>query len=329
MKHPWKVLAAGVVLTTALAGCGTHHGELGNKNIRNSNIGNYRLLDKRFADDNMNEMNRVDGRQLNGNNIIGNHRNYHLKSNRQIAGTVKKIDGVRDAYVMTTNDNAYVAIGLKGESIVGSTNTRSGTQMGYSSSNTGPIASNDGRMTAKSGGMGMKSGMSMESGKSRLNGSMDRMSERLGQGMGQAFDNTIDQYGRMGEKRENNGYSSRSNGSNGYGGASATNRRGHRMDGLADNNNIYMARSLNDGFKTQVANAVRKSMPSIDKVFVSSNPDFFSRMQGYDNDAKQGHPIQPYLAEFNAMVERVFPNVDDGSAGTQKKLSGLDAHIFK
>ncbi|WP_339279791.1 YhcN/YlaJ family sporulation lipoprotein [Paenibacillus sp. FSL W8-1187] len=324
MKHPWKVLAAGVALSTALAGCGTHHGELGNKNIRNNNIGNYRLLDKRFADDNMNEMNRVDGRQLNGNNIIGNHRNYNLKSNRQIAGTVKKLEGVRDAYVLTTNDNAYVAVGLKGESIVGSTNTRSGTEMGYAASNTGRMGSNSGRMSAKSG-----DGLSLERGMKRLDGSMGRMNERLGRGMDGKFDNTIDQYGRMGESRGNNGYSSLSNGYNGYGGASATNRRGHMENGLADNNNIYMARSLNEGFKTQVADAVRKSMPGIDKVFVSANPDFFSRMREYDNDAKQGHSIQPYLAEFNAMVERVFPNVDDGSAGTQKKLSGLDAHIFK
>ncbi|OXM17088.1 YhcN/YlaJ family sporulation lipoprotein [Paenibacillus herberti] len=360
MKHPWKVLAAGLVLSTALAGCGTHQGGLGNKNIRNNDMGNYRLLEKRFANDGMNEMNRVKGSQMNGNNIIGNHKNYRLQSNRQIANDIKKIPGVRDAYVMTTNGNAYVAIGLKGESIVG--NTRSGNEMGYSSSNTGRMGAMN--ISPRSGmgtnnmNMRMNNGISrletdVEHGMNRLGNDMNkgmkavergmnnmignRPVERLGNDVNRGMNsvergmgNMIDNFGRTVERPGNNGYSSTSNGYNAYGSNSnATNNRGQRLNGLADNNNIYMDRTLTDDYKKQVADAVRKNMPSIDMVFVSANPDYFSRMKGYDNDDMQGKAVQGYLAEFNAMVERVFPNVDDGNIGVQKKLSGQDVQIFK
>ncbi|MCM3746906.1 YhcN/YlaJ family sporulation lipoprotein [Paenibacillus pasadenensis] len=343
MKHPWKVLAASVVLTTALAGCGANHGELGNKNIRNNNVGNYRLLDKRFADDNMNEMHRKNGTQLNGNNIIGNHKNYRLQSDGHIATSIKKIPGVRDAYVMTTNDNAYVAVGLKGNSIVES--TRSGMS-----------ASDTGRMGVGNSSMKSRTYNRMDSGVNRLEADMNRGVNRLETGVERGLNragNTVERgMNRVGEgvnkglkslergmndmldngmadRSNNNGYKSYSNGYNSYGTSDATNNRGKLENGLSDNNNIYMDRELNSQFKAQVADVVRKAMPGVDKVFVSSNPEFVSRMQGYHNDANQGNSIQTYMAEFNAMVDRIFPNVDDGSNGMAKKLSGRDAHIFK
>lgn len=59
--------------------------------------------------------------------------------------------------------------------------------------------------------------------------------------------------------------------------------------------------------KEQIASKVKQLNPSIEHVYVSANPDFVGRMNAYMNDVKLGHPIQGYIAEFNAMVERIFP----------------------
>ena len=130
MKQPLKVLAAGIVISTALAGCGTYHSGLGNKNIHNNATGNYNLLSKRFADDGRNEMYRVKGTQQNGNNIIGNHQNYHLSTDKKLSDDLQKLPGVRTAYVFTTDKNAYVAVGLDGHSVTGLTSTGR-TAQGY------------------------------------------------------------------------------------------------------------------------------------------------------------------------------------------------------
>lgn len=64
---------------------------------------------------------------------------------------------------------------------------------------------------------------------------------------------------------------------------------------------------LTDAIKGQIANKIKELNPSIEHVYVSANPDFVGRMTAYMNDVKLGHPIQGFIAEFNAMAERVFP----------------------
>ncbi|WP_373229469.1 YhcN/YlaJ family sporulation lipoprotein [Cohnella sp.] len=59
--------------------------------------------------------------------------------------------------------------------------------------------------------------------------------------------------------------------------------------------------------KDKIADRIKSLSPSTENVYVSTNPDFVSRMQGYANVVQQGHPIQGLIVEFNALVERVFP----------------------
>ena len=59
--------------------------------------------------------------------------------------------------------------------------------------------------------------------------------------------------------------------------------------------------------KERIAAEVKKMAPQIDHVYVSANPDFVSRMTSYMEDVRLGHPIQGFVAEFNALVERIFP----------------------
>jgi YhcN/YlaJ family sporulation lipoprotein len=65
--------------------------------------------------------------------------------------------------------------------------------------------------------------------------------------------------------------------------------------------------TLMDATKDKIADQVKSMSPSVENVFVSTNPDFLGRMESYASEARNGHPIQGLLAEFNAMVERVFP----------------------
>ncbi|NIK76927.1 YhcN/YlaJ family sporulation lipoprotein [Paenibacillus castaneae] len=64
---------------------------------------------------------------------------------------------------------------------------------------------------------------------------------------------------------------------------------------------------LTDQLKDKISQDIKRVKPTVEHVYVSANPDFVGRMNAYMNDVKLGRPIQGYIAEFNAMVERVFP----------------------
>ncbi|CAM4330304.1 YhcN/YlaJ family sporulation lipoprotein [Paenibacillus tarimensis] len=68
---------------------------------------------------------------------------------------------------------------------------------------------------------------------------------------------------------------------------------------------------LSEAIKQQVAAEIKQMAPQIERVYVSSSPDFLGRMDRYRSEGEGGRPIQGYIAEFNAMVERMFP-IDSG-----------------
>ncbi|WP_051405112.1 YhcN/YlaJ family sporulation lipoprotein [Bacillus cihuensis] len=81
-------------------------------------------------------------------------------------------------------------------------------------------------------------------------------------------------------------------------------------------NSAYVAAELSDkgsnelarNVEEKIADKVRAADPSIENVYVSSNPDFIDRMQGYSNDVRNGHPISGFANEFTETVKRVFPS---------------------
>ena len=116
MQRKWIVLAAGALIGTMLTGCMEKQGELGNRNIRKQSVrydgnGNA-IVNKRFANDQMNEMNRMNGVRLNSNNIVGLHKNYRLEMSKDIADHLASMKEINKAYVMLTDNNAYVAVSL-------------------------------------------------------------------------------------------------------------------------------------------------------------------------------------------------------------------------
>ncbi|MFA1714112.1 YhcN/YlaJ family sporulation lipoprotein [Peribacillus frigoritolerans] len=85
---------------------------------------------------------------------------------------------------------------------------------------------------------------------------------------------------------------------------------------IVTENNAYVGAVLKDGgekdisndLKKKVADAVRGADPSVDQVYVSANPDFVQRMDGYANDIENGKPVEGFAEEFRELVTRIFPS---------------------
>lgn len=344
MQRKFNVIAAVAALGTVLAGCGAHQGDLGNKepvrmqSVRYDMNGN-RITDKRFAIDEMNEMNRVNGRRLNSNNIVGFHNNYRMEMSQNLAQRIAKLKPVKTANVMLTDHNAYVAVSLHDGISPGGSNTNTVRRSSISSYGTKPLPSTpspgvsfngknmNNQDIDRTGSLGYRV-MGISNHKNAYKGASGMNGVRT----------NYDKYG----SNANNGYRSyAANGMNGYGnGTNGTygslhgNRdRDYRLFNLSTtprygtystnlnpaddvDRGIYRARGgvdanadiqLTEDVKNQIAAEVKKLVPTIDNVYVSANADFVDRMNGYWNDVKAGRPIQGFMAEFNAMVERVFP----------------------
>jgi hypothetical protein len=95
---------------------------------------------------------------------------------------------------------------------------------------------------------------------------------------------------------------------NGYTGSNKGNTGGAHMNAAAAN--------VSPDLQARIAGIVQRMTPQIQNVYVSANPDFVARMTSYMDDVRLGHPIQSFVAEFNAMVERIFPAAPRGIGST-------------
>ncbi|WP_352923835.1 YhcN/YlaJ family sporulation lipoprotein [Peribacillus simplex] len=85
---------------------------------------------------------------------------------------------------------------------------------------------------------------------------------------------------------------------------------------IVTENNAYVGAVLKDGrdkditndLKERIADKVREADPSVDQVYVSANPDFVQRMEGYANDIENGKPVAGFAEEFRELVTRIFPS---------------------
>ncbi|PTX64933.1 YhcN/YlaJ family sporulation lipoprotein [Melghirimyces profundicolus] len=64
---------------------------------------------------------------------------------------------------------------------------------------------------------------------------------------------------------------------------------------------------LTNKVKDQVSKRVRRVDPSIDRVFVSANPDFVKQLGDYARDVRNGRPVSGLMQQFSDLVERTFP----------------------
>ena len=84
---------------------------------------------------------------------------------------------------------------------------------------------------------------------------------------------------------------------------------------IVTENNAYVAAQLEGGenkelskdTEKKIADAVKKTDPEINDVFVSTNPDFGDRLEGYADEINKGNPVTGFIEEFNETERRIFP----------------------
>ena len=85
---------------------------------------------------------------------------------------------------------------------------------------------------------------------------------------------------------------------------------------IVTNRNAYVAVVLKneangevtDPLKEKISDQVRATDRDIRNVYVSSDPDFVNRMEGYGNRINEGATRNGLFEDFNETVRRVFPN---------------------
>ncbi|CAM4014875.1 YhcN/YlaJ family sporulation lipoprotein [Cohnella lubricantis] len=292
--------ASSIVLSTALAltGCMANQGDLGNKNIRPNS---YRAQNTRFAQDGLNETNRINGRQQMNNNIAGLHQNANLELSQDIADRLSSLPEIKSAYVALTNNNAYVAV-VEDRNGNGSNNAGNGANGSVTPYSTGATPRDDGSTNPNV----FRSHYSADGlhyyHKDQISSipqtGMHTRSKDGVRGLSAAGDNDVN----------GNGISNGNANGNFGNGTTAT-------DDIADD------------LKSKVADIVKGMNPAIDNVYVSANADFYGRMQNFSADVAAGHPIQAMITQFNALVERIFPE-NAGTGTTNGRTDKIAPHYY-
>lgn len=65
---------------------------------------------------------------------------------------------------------------------------------------------------------------------------------------------------------------------------------------------------VTDDLKSKIEEKVKEADTSVEKVYVSEDPDFTKQMKDYADRIKAGEPVEGFFDEFSDVVRRVFPN---------------------
>ncbi|MGO4111105.1 YhcN/YlaJ family sporulation lipoprotein [Paenibacillus sp. YAF4_2] len=270
MKNKFILLTASVALATTLAGCAANQGDLGNKNIRPNSVrydANGNAIRNLAVPGAMTDK-RFANDQMNEMNRVNGRR---LNSNN-IVGSHKN-------YKMEMSDE--IAKRIVALNTVKSANVMLTDNNAYVAVS---FEDHVNDLSAKSISRTNRSYMTspITDTNRSMNGTYGANGKYGMNGMN----------GTYGMNPAMNGHGTTSNNSNGMRGLSMTNTGESQ---------------LTDKIKSDIAAEVKRIHPSIQNVYVSANPDFVDRMTSYMGDVRLGHPIQGFVSEFNAMVERIFP----------------------
>lgn len=109
-------------------------------------------------------------------------------------------------------------------------------------------------------------------------------------------------------------------GANGYGTSGTNGSYGTNGTGALDN--------LPQSLKTEIEAKVKASAPHIQNVYISSHPEFVSRVSGYATQSKGGQLLSGVESEFSSLIQRIFPARTgtmmgpSGYTPTQRNTSG-------
>jgi len=66
-------------------------------------------------------------------------------------------------------------------------------------------------------------------------------------------------------------------------------------------------RQLTSQLKNKIANRAKAVDPLVQRVYVSTNPDFVKQMKGYTEDIRAGRPITGMVNRIGDLIRRTFP----------------------
>ncbi|WP_046180404.1 YhcN/YlaJ family sporulation lipoprotein [Domibacillus tundrae] len=65
---------------------------------------------------------------------------------------------------------------------------------------------------------------------------------------------------------------------------------------------------VSDDLKNKIQEKVKEADTSVEKVYVSEDPDFTTQLKDYADRIKAGEPVEGFFDEFSDAVRRVFPS---------------------
>lgn len=224
MARKLGLACVSILLLFTFTACNTNNGggnverqdsrQFGMNAARNGNESLGKFRNDRFQDETV---------QRRNDQMRGAHNNSKMESSREIAQAIAAMDNVNNAYVLLTDRNAYVAVGVDED-------------------------------------------------QDYARNSQLRL-DRVQLGGGEPYQRPAAEHGsnlQFGEY--------------------------HRMDN-----------GVTQVMKNQIADKVKALKPEVRNVYVSANPDFAGRLQGYVDKVEAGQPIEGLIEEFNTLVERLFP----------------------
>ncbi|MFC4386778.1 YhcN/YlaJ family sporulation lipoprotein [Gracilibacillus marinus] len=75
-----------------------------------------------------------------------------------------------------------------------------------------------------------------------------------------------------------------------------------------DNNTTKNENELSKEVREKIVKAVKSVDNDIEKVYISTNPDFLNLVNQYSEDVDSGEPIEGLFNRMGNMIERVFPD---------------------
>jgi len=272
MKKSWKLIGS-AVLSISLTGCGANDNAEGNGNNGEQQA----------------QINQARPRALQTEQ--GGDRTLRMSDRAE--QQVERIKEVKDAHVIISNNDAYVAVRLANNNDSGNNN---GQNTGTGTGQAGTMGTHNGGNNKKNTTGNDGEGQSfMENGTVNQNGDNGIIDGKGDAGNGQSR--------ALGNGNNNN----RENGMNNTG----TNNTGN-TNTVGENNNTGTTTRTNqytgvsNAFEQKIADQVRKADNKIHRVYVSVNPDFYSTMDTYSKDIRADRNRDSLFMDFNNTITNFF-----------------------
>lgn len=261
-------VSTAILMMSALTGCGTTTTNSGDTGVNTNSIRNYSNNMKNTVRNGMNY-----GMSGINPDRASVHRTTNLTTSNKMSKAISEMSGVGRAHVFVTDHNAYVAVSLKEG--VQAQSTRHHNTRSQMNQDLGSLGAHDMGTRAPYTTSGIAPGLRTNS---------YSQSNMIG-------DNA---YGPRGAGGIFNPYN--------------VNMSSQKGPGTYTKMNTTQAEeTVTDEMKKKITSKIKQLDPKVKNVYVSANPDFVGRAEGYATDLANGKPITGIIDEFEIMMNRIFP----------------------